>query len=75
MIRFVIWRCIYLAMGDLATAMILISEAEIQTTSGNPIGYEQALRDLIYGTIYLYQREYSQAWPYLSLRARLFWAR
>ena len=57
---------IYLAMGDSATAMILISEVEIQTTSGNPIGYEQTLRDLTYGTIYLYQQQYNQAWPYLS---------
>lgn len=57
---------IYLAMGDAATAMILICEVEVQTTSGHPIGYEQALRDLIYGTIYLYQRQYQQAWSYLS---------
>jgi DNA-binding SARP family transcriptional activator len=57
---------IYLAMGDSATAMILISEVEIQTSSGNPIGYEQAIRDLIYGTIYFYQHQYNQAWPYLS---------
>jgi LuxR family maltose regulon positive regulatory protein len=57
---------IYLAMGDSATALILISEVEVQTTKGNPIGYEQALRDLICGTIYLYQGEYSQAWRYLS---------
>ncbi|GHO48015.1 BTAD domain-containing putative transcriptional regulator [Ktedonospora formicarum] len=56
---------IYLAMGDTATALILISEAEVQTTSGNSIGYEQALRDLIFGTIYLYQGYYSKAWPYL----------
>lgn len=57
---------IYLAMGDAATALILISEVEVQNTSGNTIGYEQALRDLIYGTIYLYQHQYSQAWPYLN---------
>ncbi|HET8842643.1 MAG TPA: tetratricopeptide repeat protein, partial [Ktedonobacteraceae bacterium] len=57
---------IYLSMGDTATAMILISEVETQNTSGNPIGYDQAIRDLIYGTIHLYQHQYSQAWPYLS---------
>jgi ATP/maltotriose-dependent transcriptional regulator MalT/two-component SAPR family response regulator len=57
---------IYLAMGDAATALMLISEVEVQNTSGNTIGYEQALRDLIYGTIYLYQRRYNQAWPYLN---------
>lgn len=57
---------IYLAMGDTATAMILISEVEIQTTSGEPIGYKIAVRNLIYGTIYLSQGQYSQAWPYLS---------
>lgn len=57
---------IYLAMGDSATAMMLISEVEIQAASGNPIGYEQALRDLIYGTIHFYQGQYSQAASYLS---------
>ena len=57
---------IYLAMGDAATAMILISEVEVQTTSGKPIGYKHAIRDLIYGTIYLYQGQYELAWPYLS---------
>lgn len=57
---------IYLAMGDPATAMILIAETEVQTPSGNPLGYEQALRDLIYGTIYLYQGQYDQVWSYLS---------
>jgi ATP/maltotriose-dependent transcriptional regulator MalT/two-component SAPR family response regulator len=57
---------IYLAMGDTATAMILISEVEVQTASGKPIGYKRAIRDLIYGTIYLYQSQYKQAWPYLA---------
>ena len=56
----------YLAMRDTATAMLLISEVEVQTANGKPIGYKRAIRDLIYGTIYLYQREYKQAWPYLS---------
>lgn len=57
---------IYLYMGDTATAMMLISEVEVQTTSGETTGYKRAIRDLIYGTIYLYQYEYSKAWPYLS---------
>lgn len=57
---------IYLSMGDTATAMQLISEVEIQTISGEPAGYKRATRDLIYGTIYLYQHQYDQAWPYLS---------
>ncbi len=57
---------IYLAMGDTATAMILISEVQVQTMSGNSIGYEQVIRDLIYGAIYLSQHQYTQAWTYLS---------
>jgi ATP/maltotriose-dependent transcriptional regulator MalT/two-component SAPR family response regulator len=57
---------IYLTMGDTVTPMILISEVRTQATSGEAIGYKSAIRDLVYGTIYLYQRQYSQAWPYLS---------
>jgi ATP/maltotriose-dependent transcriptional regulator MalT/two-component SAPR family response regulator len=57
---------IYLFMGDTATAMILTSEIEIQTAGGEPIQYEQAIRDLTYGTVYLYQGQYSQAGQYLS---------
>ena len=57
---------IYLSMGDSATAMILISEAEVLTASGDSIGYNRARRDLIYGMIHLSQRQYQQAWPYLS---------
>jgi ATP/maltotriose-dependent transcriptional regulator MalT/DNA-binding SARP family transcriptional activator len=56
----------YLYMGDAGTAQMLISDVKIQTTMGGPIGYKQAIRDLIYGTIYLYQRQHDQAWPYLS---------
>lgn len=58
---------IYLFMGDTATALILIAEVEVETASGNPLGYERALRDLIYGTIYLVQGQDQQAWPYLSV--------
>ncbi len=57
---------IYLLMEDLATATLLISEVEIQNTSGDSVGYKSVTRDLIYGTIYLHQQQYSQAWPYLS---------
>jgi two-component SAPR family response regulator/Tfp pilus assembly protein PilF len=57
---------IYLFMGDTATALMLISEVKVQTMNGDSIGYEQAIRDLIYGTIHLFQGQYSQAWPYLS---------
>lgn len=56
----------YLYMGDAGTAQMLIAEVKIQTTMGGPIGYKQAIRDLVYGTIHLYQHQYSQAWPYLS---------
>jgi LuxR family transcriptional regulator, maltose regulon positive regulatory protein len=56
---------IYLYMGDIETALILISEVDAQTKTGDPIGYKQAIRDLIYGTIYLYQRQYAQARPFL----------
>jgi LuxR family transcriptional regulator, maltose regulon positive regulatory protein len=57
---------IYLAMGDTVTPMVLVSEIKTQATSGEAIGYKSAIRDLVYGTIYLYQRQYSLAWPYLS---------
>jgi ATP/maltotriose-dependent transcriptional regulator MalT/DNA-binding SARP family transcriptional activator len=57
---------IYLAMGDTVTPMILLSEVKTQAPSGEAIGYQSALRDLVYGTIYLYQGQYSLAWPYLS---------
>lgn len=57
---------IYLAMGDAVTAMLLISEVETQTILGNPIGYKQALRDLIYGIVYFHQEQYQQAQCYLS---------
>lgn len=57
---------IYLYMGDTATAMMLISEVEIQAGSGDPIGYKRVVRDLVYGTIYLYQHQYESALSYLS---------
>jgi LuxR family transcriptional regulator, maltose regulon positive regulatory protein len=57
---------IYLSMGDTATAMILISEAGVQTAGDEPMGYEQAIRNLVAGAIHLSQREYEQAWHYLS---------
>ena len=56
---------IYLYMGDIETALILISEVDVQTKTGDPIGYKQAIRDLVYGTIYLHQHQYEQARPYL----------
>ena len=62
---------IYLFMGDTATALILIAEVEVETASGSPLGYERALRDLIYGTIYLVQGQDQKAWPYLSASEEL----
>lgn len=63
---------LYLFMGDTATALILIAEVQVETANGNPLGYERALRDLIYGTIYLMQRQHKQAWPYLSESLAIF---
>lgn len=57
---------IYLSMGDTATATILISEVEDQTTSDELAGYEQAIYHLVSGLICLLQRQYAQAFPYLS---------
>jgi ATP/maltotriose-dependent transcriptional regulator MalT/DNA-binding SARP family transcriptional activator len=57
---------IYLFMGDTATAMILISEVEVKTSSSNSLDYEQAIYNLIYGTISLSQGQDRQAWQHLS---------
>lgn len=62
---------IYLYMGDTATALMLISEVDVQSTSGDPVGYKSSIRNLVYGTIQLYRRQYTQAWSYLSESASI----
>ncbi|HEY0752526.1 MAG TPA: BTAD domain-containing putative transcriptional regulator [Ktedonobacteraceae bacterium] len=57
---------IYLYMRDMTTAILLISEVEVESASGEKVGYKYAIRDLVYGTVHLYQGKYTQAWPYLS---------
>ncbi|BCL84203.1 tetratricopeptide repeat protein [Ktedonobacteria bacterium brp13] len=55
----------YVYMGDAATALLLLSEVDIQKSQGEMLGYEQAARELVYGTILLHQRHYEDACSHL----------
>jgi ATP/maltotriose-dependent transcriptional regulator MalT/two-component SAPR family response regulator len=62
----------YLLMGDASTALLLISEMQLSSLDSNKIGYEQAIRDLAYGTILLYQHQYDEAYAsFTALEASL----
>ncbi len=52
----------YLFMGDAETALFLVSEVKLTSTSG---GYERANCELTRGTILLYQRKYAEAYSCL----------
>lgn len=56
----------YLLMGDAETAMLLISEADIETSFKRTGGYERAERELVRGTILLYQHQYDEAYTCLT---------
>jgi ATP/maltotriose-dependent transcriptional regulator MalT/DNA-binding SARP family transcriptional activator len=51
----------YTFMNDTSTALFLVSEMEVSTAQEDKPGYEQMLRDLVYGTILLYQQHYEEA--------------
>ncbi|HEU5375032.1 MAG TPA: BTAD domain-containing putative transcriptional regulator [Ktedonobacteraceae bacterium] len=52
----------YLYMGDAATASLLLSEiSQTETQEGSTRTYQQVLRDVAQGTIWLHQRRYSEA--------------
>jgi len=54
----------YLLMGDPQTAQFLVDQTEIKNT--DVVTYEEMVRQLTQGTIYLYQHQYQDAYPYLN---------
>lgn len=56
----------YLFIGDVETAMLLVSEVTLEASSDRSGAYEKAKRDLALGTILLCQRRYQEAYTYLS---------
>lgn len=60
----------YLYMRDIQTALLLVSDPELQIIDKADIGYEQVIRDLVYGTILLYQHDYTAASDYLEKTAQ-----
>jgi ATP/maltotriose-dependent transcriptional regulator MalT/DNA-binding SARP family transcriptional activator len=55
----------YLYMGDAGTALLLVSEADVQSGQDELLGYEQATCELVYGTILLHQHRYDEAYSHL----------
>ena len=56
----------YLLMGDAETAMFLVSEAKLETSSGENGGYERVACEITRGTILLYQLRYEEAYSCMS---------
>ncbi len=56
----------YLFMGDASTAVLLVSEIDLQTANGETTGYERVIRELVHGTIVLYQGRYDEAYARLT---------
>lgn len=56
----------YLYLGDISTALLLISEMDVPTNNAELPSYEQIIRDLAYGTILLFQNQYEEAYTQLS---------
>jgi DNA-binding SARP family transcriptional activator/Flp pilus assembly protein TadD len=52
----------YLLMNDASTALLLLSETNLPTSTGKRISFERALHDLTYGTILLHQNRYDEAY-------------
>src|SRR5437764_10367169 len=62
----------YLLMGDASTALLLVSETNLSSLKSDKMGYEQTIRDLVYGTILLYQHQYDEAYTcFTTLEASL----
>ncbi len=51
----------HLLLGDTGTAMLLIAEFDLPADDAISTGYERALRELVYGTILLYDGHASEA--------------
>ncbi|HEY5005528.1 MAG TPA: BTAD domain-containing putative transcriptional regulator [Ktedonobacteraceae bacterium] len=56
----------YLYMGDAETALLLVSDVDVQDIHAASLSYEQAVCELAYGTILLYQQRYDDAYGHLS---------
>jgi len=56
----------YLLMGDAETAMLFVSEVNLENPSERSSGYERASRELTRGTILLYQGKYDEAYTCLT---------
>lgn len=62
----------YLLMGDASTAMLLVCETKLTPPDSDKVSYEQAIRDLAYGTVLLYQHNYDNAYTcFTNLEASL----
>ncbi|BCL84572.1 tetratricopeptide repeat protein [Ktedonobacteria bacterium brp13] len=57
---------IYLLMGDITSALLFTEKVEVQITSEQTVGYEQAEYELTCGLILLYQRRYDEAYACLT---------
>ncbi|HEU5226712.1 MAG TPA: BTAD domain-containing putative transcriptional regulator [Ktedonobacteraceae bacterium] len=57
---------IYLLMGDAETAMLFVSEVNLENPSERSSGYERANWEIARGTILLYQRKYDEAYTCLT---------
>ncbi len=51
----------YLLMGDISTALLLVAEIDLHMENTGGISYERALRELIYGTILMYEGRFAEA--------------
>jgi LuxR family transcriptional regulator, maltose regulon positive regulatory protein len=56
----------YLYMGDAETALLLVSDVDVQDIHTPSLSYEQAVCELAYGTILLYQQRFDDAYCHLS---------
>ena len=56
----------HLFMGDANTALLLVAEIDLRAESSTATNYERALRELVYGTILLYQKRFSEAYSALT---------
>jgi len=56
----------YLYMGDAETALLLVSDVDVQDIHTTSLSYEQAVCELAYATILLYQQRYDDAYFHLN---------
>ncbi len=56
----------YLYMGDAETALLLVSDVDVQDRHTPSLSYEQVVCELAYGTILLYQQRFDDAYYHLN---------